>query len=75
MEMFTKREISWNSKQVCTIAKGIANGLIYLHNLKPFPLVCRNLTPTKIFLNEDCTVIKIGGFSEAQFCLRNKEGI
>ena len=74
MELYSNREVRFTSKQVCKISLSVSQALAYLHDRKPHALVCRNLTPTKVFVSTDYSSVKLGGFSEAAYCKKHSTG-
>ena len=45
----------------------MTSGLKYLHEMKPDPILHRDLTPANVLVNEDCTVFKLSDFGQAKF--------
>ena len=45
----------------------IASGLKYLHNLKPVPILHRDLAPANILVDEEGTIFKVSDFGQSKF--------
>ena len=45
----------------------IASGLKYLHNLKPVPILHRDLAPANVLVDEEGTIFKVSDFGQSKF--------